>query len=95
MGCPHSVLPEFLLRHTQVNGVLSNTGKETDKDNLCLFRAMVLNMKGHKDCNSHTSLPSWSRNFSMRTFDVHECYVAKHIAAITTIQTNSKSVKKD
>ena len=55
MGGPHSVLPEILLRHTQVNGVLSNTGKEADKDLLCLFRAMVMNMKGQNDCNSHTS----------------------------------------
>ena len=55
MGRPHSVLPEILLRHTQVNGVLSKTGKEPNKDNLCLFRAMVMNMKGHNDCNYHTS----------------------------------------
>ena len=55
MGCPHSVLPENFLRHTQVNGVLSNTGKEPDKDHLCLFRLMIMNMKGHNDCNSHTS----------------------------------------
>ena len=38
-----------------MNGVLSNRGKEPGKDNLCLFRAMVMNMKGHNDCNSHTS----------------------------------------
>ena len=44
----------FFLRHTQVNGVLSNTGKEPDKDNLFLLRAMVMNMKRHIDCNSHT-----------------------------------------
>ena len=55
MGCPQSVLPEFFLRHTQVNGALSNTGNEADKDSLCLFRAMVMNVKGHNDCNSHTS----------------------------------------
>ena len=35
MGCPDSVLPEPLLRHTQVNCLLSNKEDEPYKDHLC------------------------------------------------------------
>ena len=38
-----------------MNGVLSNTGTEPEKYHFCLFRAMVINLKGHNDCNFHTS----------------------------------------
>ena len=55
MGCPDSVLPEPLLRHTQVNCLLSNKDKEPYKDHLCLFRALAMYMNGHKDIDSHTS----------------------------------------
>ena len=37
MGCPDSVLPEPLLRHTQLNCLLSNKDKEPYKDHMCLF----------------------------------------------------------
>ena len=55
MGCPDSVLPEPLLRHTQVNCLLSNKDKEPYKDHLCLFRALAMCMNGHNDLDSHTS----------------------------------------
>ena len=55
MGCPDSVLPERLLRHTQVNCLLSNKDKEPYKDHLCLFRALAMYMNGRNDLNSHTS----------------------------------------
>ena len=55
MGCPNSDLPELLLRHTQVNCLLSNKDKETYKDHLCLFRALTMYMNGHNDLDSHTS----------------------------------------
>ena len=55
MGCPDSVLPEPLLRHTQVNCRLSNKNKEPYKDHLCLFRALAMYMNGHNDLDSHTS----------------------------------------
>ena len=55
MGCPDSVLPEPLLRHTQVNCFLSNKDKETYKDQLCLFRALAMYMNGHNNLDSHTS----------------------------------------
>ena len=42
MGCPDSVLLEPLLRHTQVNCLLSNKDKEPYKDHLCLFRALAM-----------------------------------------------------
>ena len=55
MGCPDSVLPEPLLRHTQVNCLLSNKDKEPYKDHLCLFRALATHMNGRNDLESHTS----------------------------------------
>ena len=55
MGCPDPVLPESLLRHTQVNCLLSYKDKEPYKDQLCLFRAFAMYMNGHKDLESHTS----------------------------------------
>ena len=55
MGCPDSVLPELLLRYTQVNCLLSNKDKEPYKDHLCLFRALAMYMNGHNDLDSHTS----------------------------------------
>ena len=55
MGCPESVIPETLLRHTKVNCLLSNKDKEPYKNHLCLFRALAMYMNGHKDFDSHTS----------------------------------------
>ena len=42
MGCLDSVLPEHLLRHTQVNCLLSDKDKQPRKDHLCLFRALTM-----------------------------------------------------
>ena len=55
MGCPDTVLPETLLKHTQVNCLLSNNGKEPCKDHLCFFRALAMYTNGHIDLNSHIS----------------------------------------
>ena len=55
MGCPDSVLPEPLLRHTQVNCLLSIKDKESYKDHFCLFRALAMYMNGHNDLDSQTS----------------------------------------
>ena len=55
MGCPDFVLSEILLRHTQVNCLLSNKDKEPHKDHLCLLRELAMYMSGHIDLDSHTS----------------------------------------
>ena len=55
MVCPDSGLPEPLLRHTQVNCLLSNKDKEPYKDQLFLFRALAMYLNGHNDLDSHTS----------------------------------------
>ena len=55
MECPDSVLPEPLLRHTQVKCLLSNKDKEPYKDHLCLFRAWAMYMNGHNDLVSQIS----------------------------------------
>ena len=55
MGCSDSVLPQPLLRHTQVNCLLSNKDKEPYKDHLCLFRALAMYMNGHNDLDSNNS----------------------------------------
>ena len=52
MGCPDSVLPKLLLRHTQVNCLLSDKNKQPHKDHLCLFRALAVYMNGHNDLES-------------------------------------------
>ena len=48
-------LTEPLLRHTQVDCLLSNKYKEPYKDHLCLFRALALYMNGHNDLDSDLS----------------------------------------
>ena len=55
MGCPDSVLPEPLLRHKQVNCLLSDKDKQPYKDHLCLFRALTLYSHGHSNLDAHTS----------------------------------------
>ena len=55
MGCLDSVIPEPLLRHAQVNTLLSSKDKEPYKDHLCLFRALAMYMNGHKVFDSNTS----------------------------------------
>ena len=57
MGCPDSVLPEPLLRHTQVNYLLSDKDKQTYKDHLCFFRALTLYLHCHSNLDAHTSQP--------------------------------------
>ena len=46
-GSPESVLPEPLLRHTQVNCLLSVKEKQQYKDHLCLFRTKTRYSHGH------------------------------------------------
>ena len=53
--CPDSVLPEPLLRHTQVNCLLSDQDKQPYKDHLCLFRALTMYLHGHSNLDAHTS----------------------------------------
>ena len=55
MGCPDSVLPEPLLRHTQVNCLLSDKDKQPYKDHLCLFCALTMYLHGHSNLDAHTS----------------------------------------
>ena len=55
MGCPDSVLPEPLLRHTQVNCLLSDKDKQPYKDHPCLFRALTMCLDGHINLDAHTS----------------------------------------
>ena len=55
MGCPDSVLPEPLLRHTQVNCLLSDKDKQPMKDHLCLFRALTMCLHSHNNLDAHTS----------------------------------------
>ena len=43
-----------LLRHTQVNCLLSNKDKELYKDYLCLFRALAMYTNGQNDLESHS-----------------------------------------
>ena len=54
MGCLDSVLPEHLLRHTQVNCLLSDKDKQPRKDHLCLFRALTRSLYCHKNLDAHT-----------------------------------------
>ena len=49
------MLPEPLLRHTQVNCLLSDKDKQTYKDHLCLFRALTMYLHGHSNLDAHTS----------------------------------------
>ena len=55
MGCPDSVLPEPLRRHTQVNCPSSDKVKQPYKDHLCLFRALTMYLLGHSKLDAHTS----------------------------------------
>ena len=49
------MLPEPLLRHTQVNCLLSDKDKQPYKDHLCLFRALTMYLHGHSNLDVHTS----------------------------------------
>ena len=44
MGCIDAVLPEQLLRRSDVNFLVSNGYGETYKDYLCLFRAIAVHL---------------------------------------------------
>ena len=56
MGCKDAVLPESLLRNPSINCLTyeQNT-KKTYKDNLCLFRALALNLHGNERLEEQTS----------------------------------------
>ena len=56
MGCKDAVLPESLLRNPSINCLTyeQNT-KKTYKDNLCLFRALVLRLHGNERLEEETS----------------------------------------
>ena len=49
MGCIDAVLPEQLLRRSDVNCLVSNGYGETYKDYLCLFRAIVVHLYGSSE----------------------------------------------
>ena len=55
MGCLDSVLPEPLVRHTQVNCLLTGRNKQPYNDDLCLFRALTLYLHGYSYLDAHTS----------------------------------------
>ena len=55
MGCPDSVLPEPLVRHTQVNCLSSDKDKQPYKYHLCIFRALTIFFDGHSNLDAHTS----------------------------------------
>ena len=55
MGCPDSVLPEPLLRHKQVNCILSDKDKQPYNDHFCLFRALRMYLHGHSNLDAHRS----------------------------------------
>ena len=55
MRCPDSVISETLLRHKEVNCLLSNKDRDPYEDNLCLLRASAMYMNGHNDLDSHTT----------------------------------------
>ena len=54
MGCLDSVLTEPLVRHSQVDCLLSNKDKEPYKGHLYLFRALAMYQNALNDLNSHT-----------------------------------------
>ena len=102
MGCPDSVLPEPLLRHSQVNCLLSNKDKEPYKDHLCLFRALAMYMNGHNDLDSHIS--RYFTDFisksgydpkSFRGVSVEDLPVVEEIVQRNILYTISISKKED
>ena len=62
VGCPDSVLLEPLLRHKQVNCLLSDKDKQPYKNHLCLFRALTMYLHGHSNRDAHTSQLFTSQN---------------------------------
>ena len=53
MGCIEAVLPEELLRRSDVNCVVSNGYGETYKDYLCLFRAIAVHLYGSSELETN------------------------------------------
>ena len=56
MGCPDSVNPEPLLRNNHVNCLISDQDtKQPYNDNLCLFRALAVHLRGTTSVEKSTS----------------------------------------
>ena len=53
MGCIDAVLPEQLLRRSDVNCLVSNGYGETYKDYLCLFRAIAVHLYGSSELETN------------------------------------------
>ena len=92
MGCPDSVIPEPLLRNNHVNCLISNQDtKQPYNDNLCLFRALAVNLHGTTGLETSTSKifndfleksgydPKQFRGVSMDNLPVVEDVVEKNI----------------
>ena len=75
MGYIDAVLPEQLLRQSDVNCLLSNGYGETYKDYLCLFRAIPIHLYGSPELetNAKVCLVHSSRNLD-RTQSTSEGY---------------------
>ena len=55
MGCIDAVLPEQLLRRSDVNYLVSNGYGETYKDYLCLFRAIAVHLYGTSEMETNAA----------------------------------------
>ena len=55
MGCIDAVLPEQLLRRSDVNCLVSNGYGETYKDYLCLFRAIAVHLYGSSELETNAA----------------------------------------
>ena len=56
MGCKDAVLPESLLRNPSINCLtFERNSRQPYKDNLCLFRALVLHLHGNERLEEETS----------------------------------------
>ena len=56
VGCPDSVIPEPLLRNNHVNCLIWNQDiKQPHNDNLCLFRALAVQLHGTTGLDTSTS----------------------------------------
>ena len=75
MGCIDAVLPEQLLRRSDVNWLVSNGYGETYNDYLCLFRAMAVHLYGSSELetNAKICLVHSSMNLDM-TQSISEWY---------------------
>ena len=55
MGCMDAVLPEQLLRRSDVNCLVSNGYSETYKDYLCMFRAIAVHLYGSYELETNVA----------------------------------------